>query len=543
MRLSIDQLDELIADIEGEILEFKEAKNNYEFDNLGKYCSALANEGGGKIVLGVTDKRPRKVVGTKAFEQIERTRKGLLERIPLLIEVCEVRHPNGRVLVFRVPGRPLGTPIAFDGRYWSRNGDSLVSLSADRLRGILLEAGRDFSAEVCPGAAMADLSSSAIEEFRRRWIEKSGNKTLKGLTAEQLLRDADALADGGVTYAALVLFGRPEALNRYLAQSEVVFEYRSSETSGPAQERKDFRRGFFDFYEDLWKTVNLRNDKQHYEDGMFILDIPTFDERSIREAILNAVSHRDYQLGGSTFIRQYPRRLEIVSPGAFPLGVDENNVLDKQSPRNRRIAEILMKCGLVERSGQGMNLIFEHSIEQGKSRPDFTGTDAHQVRLTLLGTVQDPNFVRFLEKIGQETGRQFSTQDLLVFDCIHREVAVPGDLLPRRTALIDEGLVEQVGRGKGARFLLSRRFYVMTGRKGVYTRKKGLDRETNKELLMQHLRENAAEGSRLLDLAQVLPGLSRPQVQTLLRELRIEGKAVPKGTTRAARWYPAGKPG
>lgn len=543
MRITVDQLNEIITDLEGEILEFKEAKNHYEFDNLGKYCSALANEGGGKIILGVTDRRPRRVVGTKAFEHIERTRKGLLDRIPLLIEVCEVRHPNGRVLVFKVPGRPLGTPIAFDGRYWSRNGDSLVPLPPDRLRGIFLEGGMDFSAGICAGAVLTDLSPSAIEEFRRRWIEKSGNKTLQSLSAEQLLRDADALADGGVTYAAMVLFGRPEALNRHLAQAEVVFEYRSSDTSGPAQVRQDFRKAFFDFYEDLWKTINLRNDKQHYEDGMFVFDIPTFDERSIREAVLNAVSHRDYQLGGSTFIRQYPRRLEIVSPGAFPFGVDEHNVLDKQSPRNRRIAEILMKCGLVERSGQGMNLIFEHSIEQGKSRPDFTGTDAHQVRLTLLGTVQDPSFVRFLEKIGRETGRQFSTQDLLVFDCIHRETTIPVDLLPRRNSLVDEGLVERVGRGKGARFLLSRRFYVMTGRKGVYTRKKGLDRETNKELLMQHLRENGAEGSRLLDLMQVLPGLSRPQVQTLLRELRLENRAIPKGITKAARWYPLGKPG
>ena len=99
----------------------------------------------------------------------------------------------------------------------------------------------------------------------------------------------------------------------------------------------------------------------------------------MREAILNAVSHRNYQLGGNIFIRQYPRRLEIDSPGGLPLGITVENILDRQNPRNRRVAEILTKCGLVERSGQGMNLIYEELIKQSKPSPDFTRTDAYRV--------------------------------------------------------------------------------------------------------------------------------------------------------------------
>jgi len=104
--------------------------------------------------------------------------------------------------------------------------------------------------------------------------------------------------------------------------------------------------------------VNLRNDRQHYQEGLFVFDIPTFNERVVREALLNAVSHRNYQMSGSVFVRQYKERLVIESPGGFPAGVTLENILDRQSPRNRRIAEILAKCGLVERSGQGMNLIY-----------------------------------------------------------------------------------------------------------------------------------------------------------------------------------------
>ena len=195
-----------------------------------------------------------------------------------------------------------------------------------------------------------------------------------------------------MTHAGLILFGTQEAVTKRLAQAEVVFEYRSSDASGPAQDRKEFRQGFFCYFDDLWHQINLRNDKQDFQDGLFVTPIATFNERPVREAILNAVSHRNYQLGGSIFIRQFPRRLEIDSPGGLPLGITLDNILDRQNPRNRRIAEILTRCGLVERSGQGMNLIYEDLIRQSKPAPDFSRTDQYQVGLTLHGTVQDPQF-------------------------------------------------------------------------------------------------------------------------------------------------------
>src|SRR5450759_4337273 len=116
-----------------------------------------------------------------------------------------------------------------------------------------------------------------------------------------------------------------------------------------------------------------------------MLAVATFNEVVIREAILNAVSHRDYRLGGSVFIRQFARRIEIVSPGGFPPGITPENILFRQAPRNRRVAEVLAKCGLVERSGQGMNRIVENAIRESKRQPDFSGTDEYQVSLKLSG--------------------------------------------------------------------------------------------------------------------------------------------------------------
>lgn len=536
--LTIEQLEELITSKEGENLEFKEARNRYDFEKLVKYCAALANEGGGKIILGVTDRRPRHVVGTHAFQQPERTRSGLIGKLHLNIDFSIVNHPDGRVLIFHVPSRPVGTPVKYKGIYWQRQGDSLIPMSESRLREIFAEAGHDFSADICAAATMADLDSAAIEDFRRRWIAKSGNTALSTLSREQLLRDAEALVDNRVTYAALILFGTREALGRHLAQAEVVFEYRSGNASGPAQQRREFRQGFFSFYDKLWNLINLRNDQQHFQSGLFVWDIPTFSERVVREAFLNAVSHRDYQLGGSIFIRQYPRHMVLESPGGFPLGITERNILDRQSPRNRRIAEIFAKCGLVERSGQGMNLMFELSIQESKPTPDFTGTDPYQVVLNLNGEVQDPRFLQFLEKVGQETLELFNTTDFLLLDHIRRGVSIPDYLWSRLRSLVDKGVIERYGRGRGVRYILSRRYYRMVGEKGIYTRKKGLDRETNKALLLKHIQENKDSGSRLKELMQVLPALTKDQVQTLVRELKVEKKIYNIGKTRAALWYP-----
>ena len=214
--------------------------------------------------------------------------------------------------------------------------------------------------------------------------------------------------------------------------------------------RKDYRFGFFAYYDDLWNTINLRNDLQHYQDGLFVFDVPTFSESPIRETILNAVSHRDYQLGSNVFVRQYPRRIEVTSPGGLPYQITLENILDRQSPRNRRIADVFLKCGLVERSGQGMNLIFEEAIRESKPLPVFTNTDKYQVSLTLYGTVQDPSFIRFLQKIGNEQLESFTTADWMILGYVGREEKVPDAYKPRVDRLIDLGILERAGRGSSS---------------------------------------------------------------------------------------------
>jgi ATP-dependent DNA helicase RecG len=532
-----EELQEWLDAPEGSRLEFKEAKQNYRFEKLVDYCVALANEGGGKIILGVTDRRPRQIVGTSAFDEPGRTEAGLHDRLSHRIPVEELQTDQGRVLIVHVPARLPGTALHHNGRYLKRAGDELAPMDAGELRGIFAETGPDFSAEVCPDATLGDFDPEAVADFRSRWAKKTQDDRRLTWSVEETLTNAELLVDGKVTYAALILFGTRAALGRRLAQAEIVFEYRSTEASGPAADREEFREGFFRYHDALWSKINLRNDRQSYQDGLFRVELPTFDEVAVREALLNAVGHRDYHHGGSVFVRQFPRRLEVVSPGGFPPGITPDNVLDQQNPRNRRLAEALAKCGLIERAGQGMNLMFESAIRQGKPLPSFDGTSAHEVRLTLEGAVQDPVFVRFLERLGQETLRSFSTYDFLILDYLRREQPVPAHLKARLSALIDVGAVESVGRGRGTRYLLSRHLYAALGRRGTATRVRGLDAPTRKALLSAHLRAAGDAGAPMSELRQVLPSDSVASIRRMLEEMRRAGLVRLVGERRWARWY------
>ncbi len=162
---TLEQLRAWLAEPEGTRLEFKEAKAGYQFDKLLEYCVALANEGGGKILLGVSDQRPRRIVGSEAFAEPGRTESGLHERLRHRIPVEEVRTLEGRVVVVHVPSRLPGAAWQIGGRFLKRAGDALTALSGDELRAIFAETGPDFSAEVCPGASLADLAPAAYRSI------------------------------------------------------------------------------------------------------------------------------------------------------------------------------------------------------------------------------------------------------------------------------------------------------------------------------------------------------------------------------------------
>ena len=165
-------LDELLQAQEGEGVQFKEAKNRFDFGEAARCCCALSNCGGGKLVFGISDKRPREVVGSQAFDQPERTRKGLIDKLHVMVDFRLYEDQGKRVLVFWVAGRPLGLPVQVDGVAWWYEGDSLIPMPEEVRRRIYAEAGFDFSGSICPGTTIDDLDTNAVDEFRKNGQKK-----------------------------------------------------------------------------------------------------------------------------------------------------------------------------------------------------------------------------------------------------------------------------------------------------------------------------------------------------------------------------------
>ncbi|OGU71759.1 MAG: transcriptional regulator [Ignavibacteria bacterium RBG_16_34_14] len=534
MSVSIRQFEQWLQSKEKEHLEFKEAKQQYDLERLKKYCNAIANECGGHLILGVDDNFPHNVVGTNAFQNPLSLKKDLLDLLKLRIDIEEFFYIGKRILIFEIPSRPIGLPLQYKGASYMRVGESLEPMTPEQLKRIFDEAQPDFSAEICNAATISDLDEIAVAELRHLWSSKSRNPQILTLPVEQLFSDAELLVDGKLNYAALILLGKKESLGKLLPNAEIVFEYRSIESSIQAQQRYDYRIGFLSIHNKLWDQINLRNDVEHIQEGLFIRDIPNFNEEVIREGLLNAVCHRDYNLQSSVFIRQYPALLEIESPGGFPAGITLDNIIYKQYPRNRRIAEVFQKCGLVERSGQGVDKMFRLSIEEAKPRPDYSKSDAFSVILKIIGEIQDIKFLKFLEKVSSEKKIEWTTQDLLIFDDIRQGKTPPAEFQNSIIRMSDQGIIEKFGRGRGVKFILSKRFYTFLGEKGIYTRKKGLDTETKKVLIIKHL-ENHGKGT-MEELEQIFPSLSRHQIFNLLRLLKKENKIQFKGSPKKGAW-------
>ena len=531
--VEIKQLETWMQETEGETLEFKQARNRFGLDELTEYAVALANEGGGKIILGVSDQRPRNVVGSTAFSQPEQTRGQLNQRLHLGISFDIVNHPDGRVLIFHIPSRPAGIPIQFRGKYLVRQDESLVGMSGERLTAIYAESGHDYSADICDGLSIDDLSDKAVEDFRKRWIAKSGNGQLAGLSKQQLLFDIEVATEEGVNFAGLVLFGTRTAVRKHLAQSEIVFEYRSTNAAGPAGQREEFTEGFFLYFDQLWNLVNLRNDKQHYEDGPFVLEVKTFQERAVREAILNAVSHRNYQLASNVFLRQYPERIEIDSPGGFAPEITPENILVRQSPRNRRIAEIFSKCGLVERAGQGVDLMYQLAIRDSKETPDYSKSDQFTVSVTLKGRVLNKAFVRFVLKCDVGALESLSTEQWLALDRLSREEQLRNCSSESVEQLLSLQLIERVS---ATRFILPRLYYEFLDRIDSYNRMR--EKEIKRELLESELQKYRVDGLHISDLDKILPDEERKAIRRLLKDLEDDNRVHAKGENRWTRYYP-----
>lgn len=516
-------------------LEFKAAKNRFS-DNkdLPDYCAALSNEGGGKLILGVDPKG--KVVGTTAFHSTyNKLSHELLNKIKIRVDVEELYHHDGRVLIFHIPPHPQGRPIKSTGSYTypMRAGESLTEMDETTLKSILNETTPDFSNQIVNGLSLLDLDERAIENFRKRWAQKARREDYLKFSDEKMLCAIGLLTDKGLNCACLILFGKKEKIDELIPCSEIVFEWRQDARKISHDFRINWREPFFKIYDEVWEAINARNLRIPFQEGLFQREIYAFSEKPVREALLNAVAHRDYTINSqSIFIKASPEEFIIESPGGFPPGITLENILYKTSWRNRSIVETFEKAGLAERSGQGMDDIFESTIKEGKGMPDLSESDTHSVRLRIPAQVKDKGFIFFLEKLARSRHKILSFEEIYELEKIREHQMVPK--LKYTREFLELGIIEPVGRTRGMKYILSHKYYVREGKVGIHTRLTGLSRDQKKELILNHLRKNKKGITK--DFLDAFRDLKQQDLNNLLQELKRAGKVIHEGPRRSGYW-------
>jgi len=538
-----DKFEELInSNKECEHLEFKRAENNFPFNSGDKslfgYYVALANERGGKLVLGVTDKIPREVIGTAAFQKLEAVKLKIYQKFHRTIEVEEVDYEGKRVLIFKIPSRPIGEALDFDGKFLMREGESLVPMNSETHNKISKEYIQDFSSELAEKATMSDLDTNSIKTLRA--LLKTSRKVEKKVgqySDKQLLVDLGLIRNNGVTYAALILLGKTSSLGLYLPSAEVRYQYKEDKSKVRGDMTDVFRGGYLGYYNELWQQVDSRNVTEYLQVGLRKIRKKTFEEETIQEAINNSIIHRSYSETGPIMISQSPKEIIIKSPGGFLSGITIENIAEETKLRNRLLADVLSKCDFVEAFGNGVDLMIQHQLSSGKKYPDYNKTTRHTVILEIDGNVYDPSFAEYVSKIAIEENKEMSYKELLVLTLIKQGKKISINQITED--LYNLGLIEKIGVNK---YILSKKYYIDTQKKGEYTRRKGLPKNRNKELVLQHLREYSK--GYMEEFFEVLGGdVSKPTINRWLRELREEGKVDFHGNPQSVRgdnrgyWY------
>lgn len=507
------------------------------------YVTALCNEKGGYLVIGMTDGYPHKVVGTgQNLNSIGELEANIYRDVGIRPKVYELFENGKRVLVIEIPSRPIGKVFRFEDVALMRVGEELKPMSDEVYLDILQEQDSDFSKQICEELTLSDLDSEAIQILKSKYAIKQNNPRFKNLPNDQVLVDLDLLIDGKLTYTALILLGKEHVIKNRLPQATIMLEYRNLENQISFDNRLIFVQPFFKLIDNLWTTINLRNGSFPIQDGPYIFNVPFFNEEVIRESLNNAITHRDYRIASEIVIKQFPHRLDIINAGGFPKGVTLDNLLKTPStPRNRLLADVLQKTGIVERSGQGVDKIFYNTLSEGKSEPDYSKSDYFQVSLKLSAAIKDRAFALFIDSVQKEftESQKLSVLEIVTLNKIKKGFSRRDLDSEQVDKLLDKKLIEKRGRTNAVFYILSKDYYEFTDEKAKYYNFYELDDTQVLSSILQYLSKE--DTAKMKDLVNLFEGkLSRRQVRVRVERF-VEDKMLDRAGDGSATFYTIGE--
>lgn len=505
-------------DLESPHLEFKPWTNPKDDMRVAvEYAVCFANAEGGVIVFGVADKvrgRASAIHGAKGYD-LDVWRRGVFDatRPHLRVEVCELVVPegSGRLLVVRVPAGenpPYGTA---HGVFKQRIGKNCMPLDQALFqRGRIATGALDWSGQAAHDVRVADLDPLEIARARAILRGKNPDSDLLRAGDSDFLRGLGAMRGGKVTHAGLLLFGRPEVIAEHCPQAQVHYVYQPSDTA--AARNDQWRTGLLLALERVEQAFSGPvNPEEELSVGLFKLRVPAFPLESVRESVLNALTHRDYADPGEVLIRHTPREVVVTSPGGFVGGITVENFLHHEPvARNRTLADALVRLRLVEAAGMGRQRMWVQALSLGKPAPRAE-SDGHRVTLRLFNTGCDKAMAGLVSRLNQ-AGRDIGLETLLVLSYLRDHPYMDADAAARllqvdadqARRVLDElgpsglGLLERKSHTRSATFHLAKGIARELLTKAAYTRTRGLNPIRYAEMVREYLHDHPNISNREL---------------------------------------------
>ena len=542
--------DRLWAKPEHEVVEFKKAENSFDFDDLGKYFSALSNEANLRgedfawMIFGVWDKN-HSVVGT-SYKNGEVSLNRLKNDLAQLTtdnltfrEIAEIMVGGKRVLIFKIPASPRNIVMKWKGIAYGRDGESLKPLNQAKQDEIRFQTPiPDWSAEIVPTATIDDLDDMALAKarvmYKRVHASKISSDEVDGWSTEDFLSNSHVMREGGLTRAALLLLGKPSAAGKLTpAVAQITWTLRDEN-----EMVVDYEHFTIPFILSVDVVLSrIRNITMRDLPGgtLFPETMKQYDDYTIREALHNCIAHQDYRLQQRINFVENPGSLYYANGGTFIPGNIER-ALKSQGPqrhfRNECLCRAMVDFNMIDTVGRGIKMMYTEQRKRFFPMPDYEiNNEIQEVAVTIYGKVIDQNYTTILKE-----NTELSLDDCILLDAVQKHRSVTADAIKY---LKGKKLIE----GRSPNYRISAAVARMTHQLPSYTRSKGLDKEKAIQLTLQLLKDAGEVGAVKKDIYELLENVlsdmkNEEQKQKYVSNLLSEIKNK-RGEIRnvGRRWY------
>lgn len=535
-------------------IEFKSDLKCLSDNDIIDAIVGLANTEGGQLYLGIEDNGTATGLHNNHKDIIKMGVMVANKTVPsLAIRIDIINYGNIPVMLFEIP-KSQSIVATSGGKVLKRrlkaNGEpENVPMFPYEFNSRLSELGKlDFSKQPLPEATLNDFDENEIRRLRTTIDVRNGERALLELSDEELFKALSLTENVNntvtPTVTGLLLIGKEESIKRLIPTAESAFQVQEGSTIRVNEISHKPLIATFEFFEQMLKPWNP---EREMELGMLRVPIPEFDHRAFREALVNAFSHRDYSILQMTRVIIDEEGMTISNPGAFISGVNLKNLITADPHgRNPNLADALKRIGLAERTGRGIDRIFEGSIIYGRPLPDYSLSDETSVKVFIPRALPDLQFCKMLKEEQLRLGQPFSINQLLVLSALRTnkklslheilDITYIAEAKAKNVLnkLIEIGLVEAIGSGRSTNYILSAKVYKSESKAIAYVRQSNIDRIKYQELIMKLADTQGYVTTK--DVAELL-NITIVQARYLINKLLDNNILIKTGTSRNTKYY------